>query len=320
MQVVESHASDTNATVTLRYDFDGSDKGYPFLLRVDIAYTLDAHGFSFAVTATNRDPAGWPLPFYNGVLSLNTTHSRSPHTTTFPIHHHHHHHNYHNYRRPRHPNTKRRLGGQLPITDRLIDPCIILKIIYATFFQLPSAGSRSNKPPSWPIRSRVDILVSFTLHASALSLDLFVRGSLVTQLTLPRTCHIRARGHIRAARMTPLFNCGLCKRLLTYALPPAVRGNPQGGTRTFCARIRPRFSSPWTRAPTGCLWKRQAGLSTPRRGTPTWCPRGARNRTRGSTARKLSVATQRPRLTLTSRGSRQRRVLVAFTSPACAIR
>ena len=66
MQVIDTHASDTSASVTLRYDFDGSDKGYPFLLRVDITYTLDAHGFSFAVTATNRDPEGWPLLFYNG--------------------------------------------------------------------------------------------------------------------------------------------------------------------------------------------------------------------------------------------------------------
>ena len=66
MQVIATHASDTSALVSLRYDFDGSDKGYPFLLRVDITYTLDTEGFSFVVTATNRNADGWPLPFYNG--------------------------------------------------------------------------------------------------------------------------------------------------------------------------------------------------------------------------------------------------------------
>jgi len=66
MIVVDSSATMTAATATLRYDFDGSDAGYPFQLRVDILYTLDAEGFSFSVTASNLDPDGWPLPFYNG--------------------------------------------------------------------------------------------------------------------------------------------------------------------------------------------------------------------------------------------------------------
>ena len=66
MRVVASTATNDAATVTLQYIFDGSDPGYPFALCVDIVYTLDASGFSFAVTASNRDPNGWPLPYYNG--------------------------------------------------------------------------------------------------------------------------------------------------------------------------------------------------------------------------------------------------------------
>lgn len=66
MHVAGSKASDTGASVTLRYDFNGSDTGYPFLLRVDITYSLSTTGFELTVQASNLDPAGWPLPFYNG--------------------------------------------------------------------------------------------------------------------------------------------------------------------------------------------------------------------------------------------------------------
>lgn len=54
------------AAVVLGYSFDGSDKGYPFRLQVAIEYRLDAAGFNMAVTASNADESGWPLPFYNG--------------------------------------------------------------------------------------------------------------------------------------------------------------------------------------------------------------------------------------------------------------
>ena len=55
-----------SANVVLGYEFDGSDKGYPFLLDVHIKYELDAYGLHVEVAATNRDSSGWPLPFYNG--------------------------------------------------------------------------------------------------------------------------------------------------------------------------------------------------------------------------------------------------------------
>ena len=66
MEVVAHTAAATHASVVLRHDFDGSDRGYPFALRVDVRYTLDAAGFRVTTTATNRDAGGWPLPFYNG--------------------------------------------------------------------------------------------------------------------------------------------------------------------------------------------------------------------------------------------------------------
>jgi aldose 1-epimerase len=69
MELVDGSAisGPKSASITLRHTFgDGTDKGYPFLLRVDIRYTLDATGFWLQVHATNMDPNGWPLPFYNG--------------------------------------------------------------------------------------------------------------------------------------------------------------------------------------------------------------------------------------------------------------
>lgn len=75
--MVKTSASDTAASVTLQYSFDGSDPGYPFALNVQITYTLDVHGFSFAVTATNLNKEGWPLPFYNGGQSCACSLTRS---------------------------------------------------------------------------------------------------------------------------------------------------------------------------------------------------------------------------------------------------
>ena len=40
--------------------------GYPFSLRVDITYVMDARGFSIGVDATNVNGNGQPLPFYMG--------------------------------------------------------------------------------------------------------------------------------------------------------------------------------------------------------------------------------------------------------------
>lgn len=65
MKVTATSATDSAASVTLQYTF-GTDPGYPFLLSVEITYTLSISGFSFVVTASNLDPDGWPLPFYNG--------------------------------------------------------------------------------------------------------------------------------------------------------------------------------------------------------------------------------------------------------------
>ena len=68
MAVLAASGGEDHATLSLGYDFDGADAGYPFLLRAEITYSLRAGGrFDVAVRAENRDAAGgWPLPFYNG--------------------------------------------------------------------------------------------------------------------------------------------------------------------------------------------------------------------------------------------------------------
>ena len=74
MHVVASHAGPENASVTLRYDFPGSDPGYPFKLRTEITYTLGtqqrtharASLFTVSVKFVNMDVGGWALPVYNG--------------------------------------------------------------------------------------------------------------------------------------------------------------------------------------------------------------------------------------------------------------
>lgn len=70
MRVTAQHADVTHAAVVLEYTFNAageeSEEGYPFALKVEIEYTLTAHRFDVHVRATNVDPSGWPLPFYNG--------------------------------------------------------------------------------------------------------------------------------------------------------------------------------------------------------------------------------------------------------------
>jgi len=70
MAVAAVQADDSHASVTLEYTFNAAGEqrapGYPFALKVAIEYRLSAHRFDVAVHAKNVDPAGWPLPFYNG--------------------------------------------------------------------------------------------------------------------------------------------------------------------------------------------------------------------------------------------------------------
>lgn len=66
MTVARGDGGQDSAVLELRYQFDGSDPGYPFLLEVAVTYTLSPDGFQINVAATNRDADGWPLPFQNG--------------------------------------------------------------------------------------------------------------------------------------------------------------------------------------------------------------------------------------------------------------
>ncbi len=68
MEVLSTSAYDASgASVVLGYAFDGADKGYSFKLTVHITYTLEPDGrYQIQVAATNRDPSGWSLPFFNG--------------------------------------------------------------------------------------------------------------------------------------------------------------------------------------------------------------------------------------------------------------
>jgi hypothetical protein len=190
MEVVKTSASDTAASVTLQYSFDGSDPGYPFALNVQITYTLDVHGFSFAVTATNLNKEGWPLPFYN--------------------------------------------GGQ---------------------------SCRARSPARW------------TLLIPSLS-----SAALPTAIG-PHT-------------LTVEDGCGM-----------------QDGTRTFCAKIRPRSLSPWTTARIGCTSKLQQGRSIRHRATRTWCQQDRRPHSLASTAQSLSAGTRVCQLTLMSRPKPQQDAL-----------
>jgi aldose 1-epimerase len=66
MQVIGTHADESEASLTLAYDFDGTDKGYPFLLHVQVRYTLSKLGLNITTTARNLMTNGQPVPFYNG--------------------------------------------------------------------------------------------------------------------------------------------------------------------------------------------------------------------------------------------------------------
>jgi len=65
MTVLNATGGHDAARLTLGYDFDGTDAGYPFLLSVAITYELGARGFVVTTTAHNRH-AAQPLPFFNG--------------------------------------------------------------------------------------------------------------------------------------------------------------------------------------------------------------------------------------------------------------
>ena len=72
MAVLAASGGDDHATLTLGYDFDGTDAGYPFLLRVNVTYSLHAadaaHGrpARFGVTTSVRNAmAAQPLPYSN---------------------------------------------------------------------------------------------------------------------------------------------------------------------------------------------------------------------------------------------------------------
>ena len=66
LDVIDTEATQTSASVLLGYSFNGSESGYPFSLTVKIRYTLSSDGFFATVDATNEDVDGWPLPFFNG--------------------------------------------------------------------------------------------------------------------------------------------------------------------------------------------------------------------------------------------------------------
>lgn len=66
MQVADQNANQDSASLSLSYTFDGSEPGYPFVLAMNLEYTLSEEGFAITVTATNPDPAGWPAPYYVG--------------------------------------------------------------------------------------------------------------------------------------------------------------------------------------------------------------------------------------------------------------
>lgn len=73
MRVVRESANSSAASVTLAYDFndpgnpESQPQGYPFLLSMEVTYTLDSSGFSVTTLARNRAESGGPLPFYMGM-------------------------------------------------------------------------------------------------------------------------------------------------------------------------------------------------------------------------------------------------------------
>lgn len=65
MSVLRAVADDSAAELTLGFDFDGMDAGYPFLLALNITYRLDESGFTATTTAHNAMGDGTPAPFFN---------------------------------------------------------------------------------------------------------------------------------------------------------------------------------------------------------------------------------------------------------------
>ena len=63
--VYSTDISDYYGSVTLLYDFDGSDEGYPYTMRMLVSYTLSKAGFSVSFTITNTMPQA-PLPLTVG--------------------------------------------------------------------------------------------------------------------------------------------------------------------------------------------------------------------------------------------------------------
>lgn len=66
LRVVGQNASDSKAEVTLRYDFDGTDPGYPFPLSVELIYKLTLDGSALTINAWNRGDSGLALQFNMG--------------------------------------------------------------------------------------------------------------------------------------------------------------------------------------------------------------------------------------------------------------
>lgn len=64
MKVIKSEAGADSAVLLLGYDFDGSDKGYPFKLEARLTYRIDAKGFSCTTCARNTGTGS--LPFADG--------------------------------------------------------------------------------------------------------------------------------------------------------------------------------------------------------------------------------------------------------------
>ena len=65
LSVYTTSVSANSGNITLSYDFDGSDEGYPFTLRMLVAYELSESGFKVSLTITNTMPQA-PLPLTVG--------------------------------------------------------------------------------------------------------------------------------------------------------------------------------------------------------------------------------------------------------------
>jgi len=64
MNVEHAIPGDNEAKLHLSYNFDGTDPGYPFPLRVELTYRLDQHGLTMTTKAINLGNEE-PVPFFN---------------------------------------------------------------------------------------------------------------------------------------------------------------------------------------------------------------------------------------------------------------